>query len=124
MIVCLPSIVTCLFKEIFGSSGGPPHPADTGEGIIYTGEITTAQLEAQSRLGRNERPAGLSPIKDAVGLGSIGRGGGAVGAGRRLGRVPSCWLATAAPAAEGEGTAALPGARERAIRKTKSASRR
>lgn len=47
MIMCLPSIVTCLFKEIFGSSGGPPYPADMRKGIIYSDEIITGeQLDA------------------------------------------------------------------------------
>lgn len=41
MIMCLPSIVTCLFKEIFSSSGGPPYPADMRKGIIYSSEIIT-----------------------------------------------------------------------------------
>lgn len=47
MIRCLPSIVTCLFKEIFSSSGGPPYPADMRKGIIYSYEIITGvQLDA------------------------------------------------------------------------------
>lgn len=48
MIMCLPSIVTCLFNEIFSSSGGPPYPADMRKGIIYSYEIITGvqQLDA------------------------------------------------------------------------------
>lgn len=41
MIICLPSIVTCLFNQIFSSSGGPPYPADMRKRIIYSYEIIT-----------------------------------------------------------------------------------
>lgn len=72
MIMCLPSIVTCLFKEIFSSSGGPPYPADMRKGIIYSDEIITGvqpdapRQHRRAASGTSRPPVAIDQNRSAV----------------------------------------------------------